>query len=68
VPNPNKPKPFPYASRPYNHFWQALDKTTPRLDENSKLVKARLHDSQGMITILGDFRLFSAKNSVFLKN
>lgn len=38
VPDPNKPKPFPYRTRNFNLFWQAIDKTTLRLDENSKLI------------------------------
>lgn len=38
VPDPKKPKPFPYVTRNYNIFWQAVDKTTLRLDENSKLI------------------------------
>lgn len=38
VPDPAKPKPFPYKTRNYNTFWQAIDKTTLRLDENSKLI------------------------------
>ena len=38
VPDPKKPKPFPYVTRNYNMFWQAVDKTTLKLDENSKLV------------------------------
>ncbi len=38
VPDPKKPKPFPYKTRNYNLFWQAIDKTTLRMDENSKLV------------------------------
>lgn len=38
VPDPKKPKPFPYKTRNYNLFWQAIDKTTLRMDENSKLI------------------------------
>ena len=38
VPDPNKPKPFNYRKYDYNPAWQIFDKTTLRLDENSKLV------------------------------
>lgn len=38
VPDPNKPKPFNYRKYDYNPAWQIFDKTTLRLDENSKLI------------------------------
>jgi len=33
-----KPKPFNYERFQFNNFWNIIDKTTPRLDENSKIV------------------------------
>jgi len=33
-----KPKPFNYEKHQFNNFWNIIDKTTPRLDENSKIV------------------------------
>jgi len=33
-----KPKPWPYEKWQFNNFWNIFDKTTPRLDENSKIV------------------------------
>ncbi len=33
-----KPKPFDYMRYEFNDFWNLIDKTTPRFDENSKIV------------------------------
>ena len=35
-PRPPKPKPYPYQTKKYN-FWNYMDKTSDRLDENSKV-------------------------------
>lgn len=37
-PDPNKPKPYPYKEKKYTHWHSIFDFTTPRLDENSKLI------------------------------
>ena len=36
--DPNKPKPFPQETKDYTAYWQTVDKTTYRFDENSKLI------------------------------
>lgn len=36
--NLSKPKPYPYTEKPYGFIQACLDKTTPRLDENSKVI------------------------------
>eukprot|EP00096_Caligus_rogercresseyi_P016044 TRINITY_DN8569_c0_g1_i1.p1 TRINITY_DN8569_c0_g1~~TRINITY_DN8569_c0_g1_i1.p1 ORF type:complete len:411 (-),score=151.15 TRINITY_DN8569_c0_g1_i1:479-1711(-) len=37
-PNFVRKAPFPYLTRNYNPFWQLIDKTTLRWDENTKLI------------------------------
>ena len=36
--DPNKPAPFPQETTDYTAYWQTVDKTTYRFDENSKLI------------------------------
>jgi hypothetical protein len=33
-----KPAPYPYLEKKFRYFTQLTDRTTPRLDENSKLI------------------------------
>ena len=33
-----KPDPYPYLEKKFRYFTQLTDRTTPRLDENSKLI------------------------------